>query len=495
MLPHKEALGAGSAGPGKSMCLLMDPFTQIAIEHQRCANPDHPFPLKWGMSKGRALHLRRTSNMLDETIDRSLEMFRQVDPNADWRQSDLLWKFSSGYQVRFGHCKDPDDWGAYQSKSFTHIAFDELVQFTEEQYDQISTRLRSSDPVLGGSREHNLPGMLRIRSMSNPVMDSKGMEGVAAFDRLWVRKRFVDPNPLGKHTFFREVEIEGKKERWDWIYLPAKLTDNPDKNFVRNYTLNLATKKAHIRQALLEGDWYVTANSFFADVWDPKRNIIQPFKVPKDWPVFRSMDWGYKQPGCVHWWALDRDENLICIKEYTFQGKEAPDVARRVQEIEIEMGLWDKKKRKSGISGVADTQLWERRGDVGKSKAEEFAAKGVQWFPAEKVGTDRGRARNAERIHQRMGDAPPGELPGLAIFNDCTNLIRTLPALQCEPGNPDSPLDGGEDHWIDSMFYAGAFASYGKAGVGRRRHEDEDDDKREDVKVEVRGHRSWGYGS
>ncbi len=495
MLPHMEALGAGSAGPGKSMCLLMDPFSQIAIEHQRCANPNHPFPLKWGQSKGRALHLRRTSPMLTETIDRSLEMFPQIDPNAEWRQSSLEWRFPSGFKFMFGHCKDPNDWMQYQSKSYTHIAYDELVQFTEEQYDQINTRLRSSDPVLGGNRELGLRGMMKIRAMSNPVMGGEHMEGVASHDRLWVRKRFVDRNPSGHHTFFREVEIEGRKERWDWIYLPARLTDNPDPNFIRNYMKNLASAKPHIRAALLDGDWYVTAHSYFGDVWDAKRHVIKSFKIPKDWPVFRSMDWGYKTHGCVHWWTLDRDGNLICIKEYTFLGKEAPEVARRIKDIEETLGLWDKKKRKSGISGVADTQLWERRGDVGKSKAEEMQAIGVMWFPAEKVGTDRGRMRNAQRIHQRLKDAPLGELPGLAIFEECTDLIRTLPALQGSTDNPDEPMDGGDDHWIDSMFYAGAFASYGPKGVGKRRVDSDDDDKREDVKVEVRGHRAWGYGS
>lgn len=477
------------------MCLLMDPFTQISVEYQRCVNPDHPFPLKWGQSKGRAIHLRRTSNMLDETIDRAYEIFPQIDPNAEPRESGMFWKFSSGYQFRFGHCKDPRDWDQYQSKSFTHIAFDELVQFTEEQYDQIVTRLRSSDPVLGGSREHKMPGMLRVRSMSNPVMDSAGMEGVAAYDRLWVRRRFVDPAPTGERTFVRYVEVDGEKLRWDWVYLPARLTDNPDKNFVRNYMLNLATKKPHIRAALLDGDWYVTAFSYFGDVWDAKRHVIDPFKIPKDWPVFRSMDWGYKTHGCVHWWALDRDGNLICIREHTFMGKYAPDVARDIKDIEEQLGFWDKKKRKSGISGVADTQLWERRGDVGKSKAEEMQKVGVMWFPAEKVGTDRGRMRNAQRIHQRLKDAPLGELPGLAIFNTCTDLIRTLPALQGDVDNPDQPMDGPDDHWIDSMFYAGAFASYGAKGVGKRRVDDDDDDKREAVQVEVRGHRSWGYGS
>lgn len=487
-LRHMEALGAGSAGPGKSWVLKMDPFIQIAVEFQRCANPEHPFHQKWGDSQGWALHLRRTSPMLDETIGRALKLFPQIDPNAKWSQSDLEWVFSSGYRYKFGHCKDPDDWMAYQSKQYTHIAYDELVQFTEEQYNQINSRLRCADPVLGGNPKLRLPGMLRIRAMSNPMMQSEHMEGVALHDRLWVRRRFVDPDPNGNHTFFKMVDVgDGDMERWDWIYLPARLTDNPNKNFVRNYTKNLRSMPAYMQAALLDGNWYVTANSYFADVWNERRHIVAPFRLPSDWPVFRSMDWGYKSPGCVHWWAMDPDGNLFCIREYTFRGKTASQVATRVSEIEDDLHLWDKKKNKSLCHGVADTQLWERRGGTGMSMAEEFQQKGVMWYPADKKSRD----RNYQRIHNRLGDAPPGETPGLVIFSKCHDLIRTLPALQTAHGNPESPADGGEDHWLDSASYACAFASHGRSGLGKRKQDDDYDDE---PAVERKKRGAWGYG-
>jgi hypothetical protein len=375
----------------------------------------------------------------------------------------------------------------------TEICYDEVIQFSEEQYDQINTRLRCSDPVLGGDRSLGLPGMLRIRSMSNPVMQSDHMEGVAAHDRLWVRRRFIDGCPEGEKTFYRKVDVLGETERWDWVYLPAKLTDNPDPNFVRNYMKNLASAKPHIRAALLEGNWYITAHSYFGDVWQPKRHVIEPFKVPADWPVFRSMDWGFKSNGCVHWWALDNDENLFCIRELTFKGMYPREVAKSIKQIEELMELWDKKKRRSGITGVADTQIWEQRGDSGLSKVEEMLHEGVGWFPADKIGKGFGRAHNAERIHARLADAPPGETPGLVIFKTCHDLIRTLPALQSMKDKPELPADGGEDHWCDSLFYAGAYASRGISGVGRRHVVDDFDEEDSKFKKAKRGR--WGYGS
>lgn len=474
----------------------MDPLPQIAMEHARCSDPEHPYPLKWGDSRGWALHLRRTSPMLSETLKEALKIFPQIDPNVKPKTTSggMEFRFASGYQIDFSHCKDPDDWLKYQSNSYTHIVFDELIQFTEEQYDQITARLRSPDPVLGGSREFGLPGMLRIRSASNPVMQSEHMEGVAAHDRLWVRRRFIDPWPSGERTFFRMIEIMGKMERWDWIYLPAKLTDNPDPNFIRSYMLNLKRMPKHIAGALLEGNWYLTARSYFGDVWSDRIHVCRPFRISGDWPVFRSMDWGFKKPGCVHWWALDRDSNLFCIREYTFQGKDAGKVAEEIIQIEKEMGFWDKKKRRSLLSGPADTQIWENRGDVAKTKAEEMAAKGVMWVAANKNGKDFDRAHNAQRVHKRLADYTPGETPGLVIFEDCKDLIRTIPSLQAQHDNPEAPADGGEDHWMDSCFYACAYASYGRAMMGKRRKEDEyeDDDKR--LERAGKAGSNWGYG-
>jgi hypothetical protein len=52
------------------------------------------------------------------------------------------------------------------------------------------------------------------------------------------------------------------------------------------------------------------------------------------------MDWGYKSHGCIHWWAIDEDDNAWIEKELTFKGKTDSQVARMVRSIEIQLGLW-----------------------------------------------------------------------------------------------------------------------------------------------------------
>jgi hypothetical protein len=481
-LPYEEALGAGSAGPGKTTVLLADPLPQIFVEFQRCNDKKHPYHQDWGASTGWALHLRRTLKQLEQSIIRTHQMFPKIDPGARWDPQKTTWIFSSGYRYQFGHCKDRDSWDEYTSFEYTHIAFDELCSFEEEQYFQISSRKRSTDPVLSK--------MLKVRAMSNPVMKKDGGENIHVRDPFWVRKYFVDPAPRGKVILERDVEMpDGTTEISRRMYLPATIDDNPNKMFVKQYKMHLAGMPRHIREALLYGNWYFTEGAYYGEAWDDRIHTCAPFQVPRDWPIFRSMDWGFKLPGCVHWWAFDEDDNMFCIRELTFKDKLAGEVAVLVRQIEEKMGYWQ--GNKSLLSGPADYQLWEQRGEHGKSKAQEFQERGVRWVPADK----KSRYRNSERLLGRLRDhRERTTTPGLVFFRGCSEAIRTLPMIQSDNNvQPPEPLKGDDDHWHDSICYACAYASHGRRGISKPRERDEWDD--EDRRAPGRGERGqFGYG-
>lgn len=395
--------------------------------------------------------------MLMETKKRAMRIFPRLDPGVRWIERDNLWLFTSGYRFQFGHCHNRDDWGNYMGNEYTHLAFDELIQFEEEQFDQIETRVRATDPVLGK--------MLKVRMCSNPMMMRQG-ETFSVSDPTWVRRRFVDPEPDGNVIFKRDIELEdGTTETVSWMFMPARLKDNPDPAFRRRYEAKLRNKPAHIRMALLDGDWYITIGSFYADAWRKNLHVSRQFRIPLDWPVFRSMDWGYKTHGCVHWYAMDPDGNLFVFYEYTFRGKSDVEVALAIQRIENEILLYRWRDGRSQLTGPADTQLWEKRGEIVKSKAETMFALGVSWTKADK----RSRTRNAQEIHRRLRDHQGGTTtPGLVIFNNCRHLIRTLPAIQADDKDSETPAESREDHWHDSLGYGCAFASWGKEGIPKR---------------------------
>ena len=478
-LPHNEALGGGSAGPGKTMCLLMDPIQQVLVEHERCMNVEHPNHQPWGSSSGHAIFLRRTHPMLFDVIKRAHRLFHAIDPSVKWNENKSTFTFKSGFVYQFGHCHDKNDWENYFGFEFSWIGWDELITFEEEQYDQVNSRLRSFDPVLRT--------MLKIRAMSNPMMQRKRGENFSVTNVNWVRKRFVEPEPKGRVTLVKNVRMDdGTVERWTSIFMPALLSDNPDPEFRRMYEINLQQKKPHIRQALLRGDWWTTEGSYFAEEWNKDLHVIKPFDIPKEWPKWRSMDWGHKVPGIVHWWAMDEDCNAICVKELRFQHMTDEEVADAI--IQIEQGLKWCKGRTSKLTGPADNQLWEQRGETGKSKAQAMADKGVYWVKADK----RSRLRNAELLTARLKDHESGTTtPGVVFFNTCQEIIRLMPAIQTSDKNSEEPADGSDDHAFDSVLYSMAYASHGKEGLGWVA-KDEDEDAPEKPKGS-RGR--WGYGS
>lgn len=481
-LPHDEALGAGSAGPGKSLVLLFEPFQQIAVEHQRCRDPEHPHHIPWGSSSGWAIHIRRTRPMLELSIQRSHRMFKTIDPDATWNENKATWTFRSGYKYQFSHCHDSEDWQNFLSFEFTSINYDEVVQLEEEQYDQINTRLRSSDPVLRL--------MLKIRAMSNPLMSKQKGDNFSIKDPNWVRRRFVDPAPEGKVTLEKTLKMQdGRVVKHTSIYLPATLFDNPDADFVADYEAKLQNAKPHIRQALLYGNWYVTAGSFYGDVWNTRLHTCKPFKIPKEWPKFRSMDWGFKMPGVVHWYAMDPDGNLFCFRELVFQGMQAKAVAEAILQIEKGYGLL--KRGKSILTGPADTQLWEDRGDGTKGKAMEMAEAGVMWVPAKKGPGS--RLRNAELLYDRLADHDSGTTtPGIVFFEGCAEVIKLIPSVGTSDKNSEEPADGNDDHALDTCFYACGYASHGKAGLGWKSSDADDRDEDDEKPKKKQGR--WGYG-
>jgi len=481
-----EILGAGAAGPGKSMVLLCDPLQQVYVEHKRCEDKHDPNYHPFGSSEGKALHLRRNRPMLDGTIDRAQRIFKSIDNGVHYSGAGgggtpaTTFTFSSGYKYQFAHCKDPQDWRQYMSNEYSWVGFDELIQFEWQQYENISRRCRSGDPVLRP--------MCKIRAMSNPMQTGEGK--VSESDPQWVRKYFVDPAPQGRKIIRKKlVNRKGEVKYWNKLYLPATLYDNPDEDFVEDYERRLLSSSEYIKQALLYGNWYATAGNYFGEAWNPRLHVCKPFQIPDHWPRFRSLDWGFKSPGSVLWWAMDDDGNLFCEREHNFKGKNAIEVAKDIRDIEKANGLWD--GRNSQITGPADNQLWEERGDVGKPKAQDMADKGVGWIKADK----KSRRVNGIRLLNRIQDHDKASnVPGIVFFENCRKCIMTIPAIGTDPHNPEYPADGGEDHWLDNALYACAFASHGRDGIPPRRTRDrwEDDRGYESSLSANRG--QYGYG-
>lgn len=419
-----ECLYGGAAGGGKSDALLAEALRQVHIPHY-CA-----------------IIFRKTIPQLSELIDRSHTIYSTAFPTARYSRQEQCWHFDSGAKIYFGHMQYEKDRTNYQGKRYDFIAFDELTHFTFKEYSYLFSRNRPSGP---GTRVY-------IRATANPGGIGHG----------WVKERFITAappmTPISETVSIvmpngTEQKLERKR-----IFVPSTVFDN--QILLKNdpaYLANLALLPEAEKNALLYGNWDCFDGQVFTE-WrnDPAHyadmrfsHVVDPFKVPKDWQIYRGFDFGYTKPFSVGWYACDRDGRLYRIREfYGCDGQpnsgiryEPSRIAEEIKQIEAD----DPNLRGRKIIGIADPSIFD--GSRGRSVAEVMEKSGVYWRP----GTN-ARISGKMQFHYRFAFDFEG-IPMLYIFKTCKHFIRTVPALTYSSSNVEDIDTSAEDHIYDECRY------------------------------------------
>ena len=428
--PEDEALYGGAAGGGKSDALVIEALRQVHIPHYK------------------ALILRKTYPQLSELVEKTQGYYPRIFPKARYNATSHTWRFPSGAKIVFGNLQHAKDKLNYQGKAYDFIAFDELTQFTYEEYSYLFSRNRPNGP---GTRCY-------IRATANPGGIGHG----------WVKDRFITP-AVPMQTIWDMVKVrypDGHEElrRKSRIFVPSSVFDNPA--LLRNdpdYLTRLASLPEAERKALLYGDWDSFSGQVFTE-WrnDPEHygdrvgtHVISPFLIPKSWSIWRGFDWGYTRPFSVGWYAVDHDGRMYRIRElYGCKADDngqpvpntgvcwnAPRVAQEIRRIEEE----DPNLKGRRIHGIADPAIHQRNG--GDSIAELMEKEGVYWDKA-----DNTRIAGKQQLHNRLAFDSQG-IPMLYVFSTCRHFIRTVPALVYSQVDVEDVDTDGEDHIYDECRY------------------------------------------
>lgn len=424
--PEYEALYGGAAGGGKSDALLIEALRQVHISHYR------------------AIIFRKTYPQLTELIDRSRDLYKRTYPKATYNGTEHCWTFPSGAKIYFGSMQHTKDRINYQGKRYDFIGFDELTHFTWDEYSYMFSRNR---PGGEGTRVY-------IRAATNPGGIGHG----------WVKERFISPAPPMTPIVekYSEVTPEGKhiELKRDRIFVPSTIFDNAEllKNDP-NYLASLSMLPEAEKQALLYGSWDSFTGQVFLE-WrnDPEHyidrehtHVIEPFKIPKHWRIWRGFDFGYAKPFAVGWFAADEEGRLYHIREY-YGSNGQPNVGAKLNPAEIaakikEIESTDENIKGHKIIGVADPSIFdESRGEsvaYMMSKAPNF----IYFTPA-----DNTRIAGKMQFHYRlMFDME--NIPMLYVFNTCKNFIRTIPSLVYDSKDVEDIDTATEDHIYDMARY------------------------------------------
>lgn len=354
------------------------------------------------------LLLRRTLQQLYENHERPLAA--ELNGYVNYNQTRHEFVFPNGSVLKMGYMDREDDVFQYQGQEFDVIGFEEATQFTEMQMRYLSTSCRST-------RTDFHP---RLYYTCNP-----GGPGHDYIKRIFVDRKYTeDEDPA------------------DYVFIPAKVYDNDVlMQTMPEYVKTLKALPEHLRRAYLDGDWDVIEGQYFSE-WNRNKHVCEPFEIPHEWRKFRAMDWGYNDPTCVLWFAVAPDRHIYVYREVYENHVLASDMAKKIRELSAFENV---------TYTVASPDMWQKRGvkDIvgGETIAETFARLGVPLIKA-----DNGRVIGWQRVRENLADADDGT-PYLRIFSNCTELIRTLPALYYDEHDHEDVSGSCEDHAPEALRY------------------------------------------
>lgn len=406
----KNVLWGGHAGPGKSHGV------RKFLYRRSLATPGHL-----------SLLLRENWDQLEKTHIRAMQAEL---PLLGARMVDRTAIFPNGAFIDCGHMADAESVSRYLSTEYGCIVPEEASVYPVNQdgitpLAELSTRARKEYQDTTGSWV--TPKFVPVTNPGGPSAS-------------WLLDMFVDHTP----DFDTFPALRKTYKPSDWLYIPAKLDDNP---YMRaDYADDLSVLSKFRYEQLRHGDWHVFAGQFFSK-WQ-ERLHVKDLEIPSGVQWFTAMDWGSLSPGCVLWFAVLPDRKLYLRSELKFQGQDVAEVSALIKKRESQLGITGKVAYR-----VGDPAMWikdaKTKGHhlVGESISDTFRLNGIPLRQA-----DNDRINGWARVLQVLREAPDGT-PWLQVHSDCRYFIRTIAAARSDKNDPEDVDTKGDDHALDAARY------------------------------------------
>ena len=346
---------------------------------------------------------------------------------ARYNATEKQMTFRNGSVIKFMYCKNDADLDNIQGHEYDVIFVDEATNLTEKQLRAITACCRGVNDF----PKH-------VYFTMNP-----GGPGHGFIKRLFIDRRFNDRENPDEYTFIQALVDDNT----------ALMEAQPD------YVAQLEALPGKLREAWRFGRWDVFEGQVFGEfVDDPEHykdrrfsHVIEPFKVPESWRIYRGFDWGYAKPFSVGWYAMDHDNIMYRIRElYGCTGRpdegthlDPVEQARRIREAEQN----DPVLRGRVIHGVADPAIFDESRGESIAAMMERSPNFLHWKPG-----DHTRLAGKMQFHYRLNFDADGR-PMLQVFNTCKHFIRTLPNLVYDESNVEDIDTRQEDHIYDECRY------------------------------------------
>lgn len=395
--PEKIGFG-GARGGGKTAAS----FAQVALDD--CQR----------MPGLKCLFLRKVSKAARESVDDLRRRFLAKTAHGYKSQVGVI-EFPNSSRIFIGHFANERDIDSYLGLEYDLIAIEEDTQLSNRKKQDIITCLRTSKRGWRPRSYHT----------TNP----------GGIDHAGFKREFILPwrNKKQAHTLF----------------VPSTVYDNAAID--PGYRLKLERLTGWQRGAWLLGDWDIAAGQYFK-TWRHEIHVMkEPMTVPRHWPMWAAMDYGYVHPTVVYL-ATENDGMIYIVGEHCEAGLLPRSHAVLIREMLARHG----RDLDDLDTFTAGEDLFQQKGDQeAKTIAEQYREQGI-FIDAAPMD----RVSGWSEILRLLGDESRGIRHGIEISPDCMRLIECIPAMIHNPNRVEDILKvniteegvGGDDP-IDAARY------------------------------------------
>lgn len=246
---------------------------------------------------------------------------------------------------------------------------------------------------------------------------------------------FWDTNPdHPKHRIKTDfIDNSGELLSNGQVYIKAHAFQLEDNTFLTPQyieTLKRSIGEGVFYDRKIRGLW-VAAEGVVYPGFSEAVHVVDNFKIPEEWPLYRAIDLGYNNPLVCLWGALSPD-NILYVYDEHYESKQL--IGYHSDRIKEREGRF--------VSTVRDHDAQD---------GAELENNGIYTRPARK-DVKEGIQKVAARLKKRGNGKP-----GIFVFRKCINTIREYQSYQWEKGVDGKPVKETpkkiDDHAMDALRY------------------------------------------
>lgn len=288
--------------------------------------------------KNRGLIFRRVGKELRAT---TMATFRKLCPEryyarGGWNQQEGILRLNNGSEILWMHMEDPDVANVIRGLEINWFFGDQAEEIEEEIFDLLLGRLGRWDQAI--VPPHMIDDHVKATGQPWPWVHPVSGNAIPPTyamiacnpdtDLHWIYNRFHPESPEHQETWkargYKMIFFDSMANR----YLPEQ-----NRQALRDMRPDLARRYVHGLWGIPEGLIHQVPTEAVIRLEDEGQAQAFLGKLRATGTLFRTLDHGDSSPTCCLWWAVDRDGNLICMREYYQGGKVVSYHRQRIHEL------------------------------------------------------------------------------------------------------------------------------------------------------------------